>query len=393
MKALLRRAGKRKKPNRRPAYPHAMPFAGIRILDLTKVFSGPFCTRLFADYGAEVIKIESHAHPDDSRQYPPFENGWSGYYEMLNRNKRGIAIDLKSERGRVRFLKLSETADVIVENFTPETKHDLGIGYESVYTVNPRIIYASVSGTGQTNSRRYYDILAQAESGLMTVSGTPGHPVKIGPSVVDAFAGMTLAWAIAGALFQRSITGKGTAIDVSMLGAALHMLESNLTQASMTGKNPQPAGNQDSMIAPFGIYKARDGFVAVAAGNDAQWLKLKAFLSRYSPVPPGKYRTNAMRIRDNAGLTRVMERALSGIPAADAVRKLQGLGIPAAPVRTMTDVLRDRALYESGELVRVRGGRLGGHTEPGFPVRFGTRAAGTRKPAPDIGEHTLQYED
>ena len=366
-------------------------FGGIKILDLTKVFSGPFCTRLFADYGAEVIKIEHPVTPDDSRTFPPIKNGWSGYYETLNRGKKGITLDLKTPEGKAHFLRLAKTADVIVENLTPQTKHSLGVDYSSVLAVNSRIIYASISGTGQGGNRRYYDILAQAESGMMTISGENGHPVKIGPSVVDAFTGMTLAFGIAGALLYREKTGEGQMVDVSMLGAAMHLLESNLTEASITGSNPMTLGNQDTMIAPFGIYRAKDGYVAIAAGNDRQWELLSSFLSRNVVFEPSLFSTNLTRVAHNRELTELIETVLSDFSVTDAVSSLGNLGIAVARVNTMVDVLTMGKLFTADELMQKEHSKLGIHVEPGRPLHFSRGNPKPTSPAPKAGEHNADY--
>jgi CoA:oxalate CoA-transferase len=367
-------------------------FSGIRILDLTKVFSGPFCSRLFADYGAEVIKIESPQSPDDSRHFPPLSNGRSGYFSMLNRNKQGITLDLKAPEGRKKFLSLAETADVIVENLTPHVKTSLGIDYDAVKKINPTIIYASLSGTGQQDSRRYYDILAQAESGLMLLSGTGGVPMKIGPSVVDAFSGLMLAFGISGALLFRQKTGKGQSLDVSMLGAAMHLLESNLTETSVTGANPIQMGNQDSMIAPFGIYKAKDGYIALAAGNDAQWSRLEGCLSGDDPVDRTQFSTNQMRVEHNGELTGWIERSFADHTVDSLMALLATHGVACSKVQSMRDVLGNDALFASGELLRMEDGQLGKHTVPGRAIRFSAAPNHETRNAPAVGEHNSTYD-
>lgn len=366
-------------------------FQGLRILDLTKVFSGPFCTRLFSDYGAEVIKIENPLAPDDSREFPPVVGGWSGYYEMLNRGKKGITLDLKTEIGKNHFFRLVKSADVVVENLTPQTKYSLGIDYESIRGFNPKIIYASLSGTGQAENRRYYDILAQAESGMMTISGELGHPVKIGPSVVDAFSGMTLAFGISSALYYREKTGKGQMVDVSMIGAAMHLLESNLTEASITKRNPVTKGNQDIMIAPFGIYRAKDGYVAIAAGNDRQWQLLSSFLSTKYPVDQDLFATNILRVKHNDALTSLIEKVFSTSTVQDIVDECRNRGIAASRVNTMLDVLSLGSLFQSAEIIEVGHPKLGVHVEPGYPLHFSQAVSEQHKLAPTVGEHNSEY--
>jgi CoA:oxalate CoA-transferase len=317
-------------------------FDGIRILDLTKVFGGPFATRQFADLGAEVVKIESLENPDDSRQFAPLKNGWSGYFELLNRNKKGIALNLKNPQHKERFFELIKTSDVFVENLSPQAKIKLGIEYEQVKKYNPQIIYASLSGVGQKSDRKYYDILAQAESGLMTLSGEAGMPYKIGPSVVDAFSGMTLAFAIAAALYEREKTKKGSYIDVSMLASSMNLLEQNVTEYSLTKKVPQPPGTQDTAIAPFGIYKTQDSHVVIACGNDKQWTQLHGYLKKTTNCPEELFASNEKRLAHLQELVIYIENVLREKSTAEVVQELQQLNIPCARVATVVRRVRQR---------------------------------------------------
>lgn len=345
-------------------------FHGIRILDLTRVYSGPFATRLFADYGAEVIKIESPDRPDDTRGFPPIKKGWSGYYEMLNRRKTGLKLDLKNPKDHAAFINLVRHADVVVENLTPSVKTRLEIDYPTLSAHNPRLIYASLAGIGQESDRRYYDIIAQAESGLMSLSGTPDQPMKIGPAVVDAFSGLMLAYGIASALFARERTDRGCFLDTAMLDCAVQLLESHAVETSLMRKNPIRPGNQDAHIAPFGIYRTKDGFLAIAAGNNEQWSRLSLFLKQRVKFHDEDFKDNTLRIAHQPELTRCIEQALAALTVQEAITSFNDLGIACSPVREILDVIDDESLYRRGALEQVKHTKLGDVTVPGRPIRF-----------------------
>ena len=365
-------------------------FNGITILDLTKVFSGPFATRMLADYGATVIKIESPDHPDDSRFYPPLKNNHSGYYEILNRNKKGITLNLKKEPDLKKFYELVKVADVIVENLTPPTKHRLAIDYETISKINDRIIYASLSGKGQDCNDKYYDILAQAESGLLSLSGSPDNPIKIGPSVVDAFTGMTTAFGIAGALLQREKAGKGSFIQISMLGSAMNLLESNLISYSVTKENPKRTGNIDNLISPFGVYKTANGFIAMAAGNEKQWQILSEFLSGHTSFQTDLFTSNQSRLERSTEVTALIESVFIKFDTSTLLPLLKGKGIAVAPVNQMSDVATHPDLFSQQALIRYHHTELGECIIPGLPI-ISSDFSFSVEPAPKVGEDNAEY--
>lgn len=345
-------------------------FEGIRILDLTRVYSGPFATRLFADYGAEVIKIESPDRPDDTRNFPPIAKSWSGYYEMLNRRKTSLRLDLKNPKDYATFVNLVKHADVVAENLTPSVKTRLEIDYPTLSSMNHRLIYASLAGIGQESDRRYYDIIAQAESGLMSLSGTPDQPMKIGPAVVDAFSGLMLAYGISSALFARERTGKGCFLDTAMLDCAVQLLESHAVETSMVGKNPVRPGNQDAHIAPFGVYRTKDGQIAIAAGNNELWTRLSRILADRTPFDESGFADNRSRLENQPALTKLIETAFADVTSENALRLLNEQGVPCSAVRSITEVLDDEGLYRRGALEHIEHPSLGHATVPGRPLRF-----------------------
>lgn len=366
-------------------------FHGVRILDFTKVLSGPLATRMFADEGAEVLKIESEAHHDDARDFPPLHHGWSGYFEVLNRNKKGVQLDASRPRDLKAIYTLCKDADVVVENMTPSTKHRLKIDDQTLRAINPRLIYASLSGLGQADDRKYYDMIAQAESGLMSLNGFPDAPLKIGPPIVDTFSGMTLAFAIASALFYRERTGEGQSIDVSMLGCSMNLLESNLIEYAVRKQNPERTGNQDNQVSPFGVYKTRDGSIALAIGNNALWNAFAGFLETHRPLERERYVTNQLRLEHAAALTVLIEEIFKGYLTEDLVLRLNLLQIPCSRVNTMADVYHDERHYQTQRLVKYASPQFGECVVPGKSVHFSAVDAVGFSPAPALDQNTEDY--
>lgn len=366
-------------------------FEGLRILDLTKVLSGPLATRYFADYGAQVIKIEQVNAADPGRNFPPLVQGWSGYFEVFNRNKKGITLDLTNERDRQSFFELVKTADVIVENLTPSVKKKLQISYQDLVQVKPDIIYASLAGIDQDTNRKYFDLIAQAESGLLSLSGTPDQPGKIGPAVVDAFAGTTLAFGIAGALFHRQRTGVGQEVSVSMLGCAMNLLEQNLIEYSVTKKNPVRPGNHDTAIAPFGVFQTKDAFIALAIGSDSLWLEFVQLFTQESALSASHFATNAGRLTHLTELVTTIERLFSQFDVAELLALLRAHNIPAAMINEMSDVATDEWFRRSKALVDFTHRKAGVILVPGEAVHFASHPMRPLSAAPAQGEDNEEF--
>ncbi len=367
-------------------------FTGIKVLDITKVFSGPFATRCLADYGAEVLKIEDILHQDDARNFPPLKNTSSGYFEILNRNKKAVSLNLKDSADLQSFYNLCKDADVIVENMTPSTKYPLNIDYKTIYKINPRIIYASLSGRGQQENIKYYDVIAQAESGLMSLSGTAHTPMKIGPAVVDAFSGMTLAFAISSALFYRERTGKGQSIDVSMLGSAMNLLEQNLIEYSITGQIPKRTGNIDNAVAPFGAYKARDGYIVIAIGNDSLWRVFEGFLEKHNcSFDNSMFKTNDLRLQNELRLTNLIQAVFKHYTISQLLDILPTYSIPCSRINTMKDVYDSSKNYALGFLEKYEHPKLGSIVAPGQSIIFSEVPRVKTHPAPTLGKNNKDY--
>lgn len=372
-------------------------FSGLRIIDLTKVFSGPFATRLFADYGAEVIKIEHQSSPDPSRTFAPVVHDWSGYFEILNRGKKSVTLDLKNQNDRQIFFDLARGADLVVENMTPSVKRKLSVDYNDVKAINPTIIYASISGEGQESDRKYFDIIAQAESGLMSLSGTKDHPIKIGPSVVDAFTGLNLAFAISSALWYREKHGAGQYIDVSMIGSAINLLEQNLTEYSVTLQEPNPPANYDTAIAPFGIYPTRTKYIAIAIGSEGLWNKFYQWLCEYIQLDQHLVSTNNLRLQHKEYLNDQIRRITSTQTAQSINDQLTRRMIPCAIVASMADVAKNQSLFDKKYLQAVKINSATDSTMecvvPGRAISFSVQQEdiSVYQQAPILGEHNSTY--
>lgn len=333
-------------------------FSGVKIIDLTQVFSGPFATRHFSDFGAEVLKVEP-PNGDASRNFPPLIDNWSGYFEVLNRNKNSLVLNLKDKIDLEIFYNLCKNADVVVENFTPDVKRRLKIDYEIIKQFNPKIIYASVSGISPNINKKYYDVIAQGESGLMSLNGV-NEDMKVATSIVDAFSGMKLAFGISSALYKREVTGKGLELFVSMKGAAFDLLEQNLIQASIEKKNPEKVGNMDNAIAPFGIFKAKDGSIVLAIGSDLQWVTFSKFLLREDPsFNIELFKTNVLRLENLNKLQESIENIFAKYNSKDILDILANLSIPSSAVKSMLDVIDDEENYSEKLIEKVKDDEVG----------------------------------
>lgn len=344
-------------------------FSGIKIVDLSRVFSGPFATRHFADFGANVIKIEP-PNGDDSRNFPPKIGKWSGYFELLNRNKSSLFLDLKKDHDYKYFVNICKDADVLVENYTPGVTRKLGIDYKTINKINKRIIYATISGISSQVNRKYYDVIAQAECGLISLNGS-NEDMKIATSVVDAFSGMKMAYAISSALYFRELNGKGQKIEVSMKGSGFDLLEQNLISTSVTNINPTKVGNMDNAIAPFGIFKTKDGSVVLAVGNEEMWEKLSSFLSKELLEFDGNlYSDNSSRLKNLTRLRVDIETVFSKLKKTEVITLLNKMKIPCGQVKTMKEILMDKENFKYQLLKKYSSKDVGAVTVPTGGINF-----------------------
>ncbi len=360
------------------------PYAGLLVLDLTRVLAGPFCTMLLAELGARVIKVENPAGGDDSRAFDPFVGGKSAYFLSLNRGKESIALDLKEPADRAVFLALVRKADVLVENFRPGTMDRLGLGYPQLHKENPRLIYAAVSGFGQTgpwSKKPAYDMIVQALGGLMSVTGQPGGPpTKAGTSVGDITGGLFTLNGIGAALYHRERTGKGMLVDVSMLDGQIAILESAVMRYAVTGQAPGPLGNRHPSITPFEPFAAADRPVIVAAGNDALFGRLCTALGRPELAADPRFVTNRDRTRHAEELKQELEHVLRTRPAAHWIEVLEAAGVPCGLINTVADAAEHPQVQARSMIVEAGGLRMAGN-----PIKLSAFPdTATRRPAPDL---------
>ncbi len=368
-----------------------LPLDNITVLDLTKVLAGPFCTMQLADFGARVIKIEPPSG-DDSRGIGPHINGESTYFISVNRNKKSITLNLKSDKGVNILKRLIPIADVLVENYRPGTMEKLGLSYEAVSTINPSIIYASGSGFGQTGPYRQkpaYDAIVQSMGGIMSVTGSPGgEPTRIGVSIGDLAAGLYLAQGIMLALYQREKTGVGQHVDVAMLDCQIALLENHISRYLTAGQIPQPMGNRHHSISPFGTFATGDGYITIACGNNKLFEKLCSLLEKPYLTNDPLYATNVDRVTNNNSLTVELEEVLKKKTVAQWCQLLDDAGIPNGPIYTVPQVIKDSQVNARGMIVRQNHPAVGTVGIAGIPVKLSQSPGEVRDPAPLLGQHT-----
>jgi CoA:oxalate CoA-transferase len=360
------------------------PFSGLLGIDLTRVLAGPFCTMILAELGARVIKVENPDGGDDTRQFVPSWQGKSAYYLSLNRGKESIALNLKEPRDRELLLTLVRAADVLVENFRPGTLDKLGLGADALRPDNPRLIYASVSGFGQTGpwkNKPAYDMIVQALGGLMSLTGFPGGPaMKAGTSIADMSAGMYAAIGIAAALYQRERTGAGARVDVAMLDSLMSLLEHAIMRFAATGQVPGPIGNRHPSIAPFEPYATADRPLIIAVGNDLMFVRLCQALGRPELCADARFRTNADRTQRADEMQLELETTLRTRPAAEWAPLLEAAGIPCALVQTVADAVAMPQVQARNMIVSADGLGMAGN-----PIKLSDHPdPPTRRAAPDL---------
>jgi formyl-CoA transferase len=366
---------------------------GIRVVDLTRVMSGPYCTMMLADMGADVIKIEQPGKGDDTRAWgPPFIEGESAYYLSVNRNKRSITLNLKSEAARAILWRLIDSADVLVENFSPGTATRLGFGYEAVRARRPAIVYCSISGFGQqgpARDRTAYDLIVQGMSGLMSVTGpVGGEPTKFGVPIADIAAGMFGAYAIVSALFHRERTGEGQYIDTSMLGGQLALLTYQAAIYFATGETPRSTGNAHPIVAPYETFKTRDGYVNIACGNDAIWSRFCDAMGLEHLRDDPRFASNAGRITNLPALAALIEEAFSSYDTAEIVHRLDAASVPCGPIYTLPEVFSDPQVRYYRLRQSVGHPTLGEIDQIGFPFQLSRTPCEIRHAPPILGQHT-----
>ena len=368
-----------------------LPLSGIRVIDLTRVLAGPLCTMLLGDMGAEVIKIEDPDRGDDTRDWAPFVDGWSTYFLGVNRNKKSVVIDLKSDEGTALLADLIRSADVLVENFRPGALARLGFGAGPTRELNPRLIYCSISGYGATGPRSDlpgYDMVIQGESGLMDVTGFPETgPTKVGVAITDCLAAQYAVQGILLALLSRARTGQGQVVDIALLDAAVSILGLPTGIVAATGRSPGRLGNAHPSLAPYEPYQAADGQVIVAVANPRLWSRFCKAVGLEDLEDDPRFATNSDRLAHRVALNERIEHVFVATRVDELIDRLAAAGVPCGRVRSINDVLRDPQLVARNMLVEIPAGAAS-VCVPGNPVKLSAAPVLPLEPPPALGQHT-----
>ena len=374
------------------------PLEGIKVLDLSRVLAGPWCTQLLADLGAEVLKVERPGHGDDTRHWGPPWHGEgdqrvAAYFLSCNRGKKSAAIDFSRSEGAALVRGLARQSDVIVENFKVGGLKKFGLDAKSLRDVNPRLIYASITGFGQTGpyaDRAGYDYIIQGMGGLMSITGLPdgapgGGPMRVGVAVVDLFTGLYTCVAILSALYRRERTGEGAHIDMALFDTQLAMLANQASNALISATDPPRQGNTHPNIVPYQPFDAADQPIIIAVGNDRQFARLADMCGHPEWVGDDRFASNGLRVAHRAEMVELVSECIRRKPAAEWLQQLDAAGIPAGPINTITQALSDVQAQHRG-MVRT----MAGIPQVGSPVRLDESRADSDLPPPALGQHTRE---
>lgn len=369
------------------------PLQGIRVLDFTRALAGPYCTMVLGDLGADVDKIEMPGRGDETREWgPPFINGQSSYFMSINRNKRSVSLDLKSEEGLRAARDLAARSDVVVENFRPGTADRLGVGAGDLRALNERLVYCSISGFGQDGPPRAgYDQIVQGTAGLMSITGMPdGPPVKLGIPISDIVAGMFGGHAVIAALFERERTGSGKTIDVAMQDSVIALLTFQAGRYFATGTSPGREGNHHPSIAPYGMYETADGYINITVGNDSLYRRFCDALDAAHLLEDERFRDNGERVANRSALTEEITRILRARKTEEWVETLSEAGVPAGSIRTLEEVFADPLVRERAMKVDVEHPAVGALSVTGPPWKLDGASSPVRLAPPLLGQHTRE---
>ncbi len=368
------------------------PLAGLRVLDLSHILAGPYCTMILADLGAEVIKVERPGLGDPARGYGPFKGGQSAYFMSLNRGKKSITLDLKSPKGLEIVRQLAERCDILVENFRPGTLERLGFGYKEIRKANPRMIVASVTGFGQSGpwkDRPALDVIVQALSGAMSITGeSDGVPMRTGFSIGDIVPGIITALAILAALIDREKTRKGQRIDIAMFDCLLSLLENAIVRYTSTGNIPSRYGSRHPSIAPFDVFQAQDGHVAIGVVSEGLWERFCRVLNREDLIDDERFMDNEARQKNVEELKEIVEDWTTSLPREEVVRRMLLEGVPSGAVNTIDQAVESEQTAVRQMVLEV------GHPADGTiriansPLRMELTEGRIRGRPPLLGEHT-----
>ncbi|HLE43249.1 MAG TPA: CaiB/BaiF CoA-transferase family protein [Methylomirabilota bacterium] len=368
------------------------PLDGIRVVDLSRVLAGPYCSLLLADMGAEVVKVEEPGRGDDTRAWPPFVGGEATYFMSVNRGKKSLTLNMKHAEGKGILRRLLEGADVLLENFRPGTLERLGFGYAAVRSLNPRLVYCSISGFGESGpeaGRPGYDLIVQGESGIMDITGFPdGPPVKVGNSIADLAAGTMAAHGIVLALFARERTGQGQKVEIAMLEVMAALLTYHGQAYFATGKSPRRRGNQHPSIVPYEVFQAADGYLTVGVANNSLWSRFCQAIGRPDLTADPRFDTEARRVENRDALVPLLVAVFATAPVAHWLARLGEAGVPAGKIKEIGEVLESEHLRARGAVVSLTHPTAGPMRMVGPPIRLSGTPAEAAAPAPLLGEHT-----
>ena len=381
-----------------------LPLDGVKVLDFTAVMAGPYCTLMLADMGAEVIKIESFPEGDGSRRFDPQVNGESYCFAVLNRDKKSVALDMKDARGKDIFMKLARDADILIENYRPGVARKLGVDYDTIKGINPDVIYASISGFGQTgplSKKGGFDIIAQGMSGIMTMTGDAGgRPAKVGIAINDIAAGTTALYAILGAYIKRLKTGEGVYLETSLMEAGLAWTFWEFGAYFGGGEIPIATGTRHRRSTPYQAYRAQDAYVTVGANNEKLWTAFcTQVLERPAMLEDSRFKTLGARLNNIDALQDEIEKVFATHRTEHWVGKLDAAGVPGGPVYDYVQALDNEHSRARKMVVEIDHPRIGRMKVLGNPVKASGELARSRMPAPWLGQHSaavlegLGYDD
>ena len=372
------------------------PLEGIKVLDFTRVYSGPYCTMMLADLGAEVIKVERKGLGDDSRQFlplPSMENE-SGYFMYLNRNKKSIELDLKDQKSREVIYRLCKNVDMVVENYAPGVAARLGIDYDSLCKVKPDIIYGSISGFGQTGpykSKAAYDVVAQAMGGYMAISGLRGGPpIKLGTSIADAGAGIHMAYALLAALYHKQNTGQGQYVDVAMMDTVFATLENFVVMYTYGKQVPTRNGNANLGAAPFNTFMTKDSYVAIAVANNSLFEKFTNAIGRTDLLDIPRFQDNKGRKENEDELNEIVSEWTKTMSTEEVCKILDEYKVPVGPILGIEELINDSQIQAREMMVDIDHPTEGLIQVPGCPIKFSETKIDQFSPSPLLGENNQE---
>jgi glutaryl-CoA transferase len=368
------------------------PLNGVRVLDLSRVLAGPYCTMVLGDLGAQVIKVES-LEGDETRGWgPPFVGGESAYYLCVNRNKRSIVVNFKTEEGRGILHELVKRSDVLVENFRVGTLSRFSLDYESVSRLNSKLVYCSITGFGQTGPLRDkpgYDFMIQGMGGLMSITGEPdGEPMKVGVAITDLFAGQNAVIAILAALQARTQTGKGQHLDISLFDSQVAMLANVASNYLVSGNLPKRYGNAHANIVPYQNFQASDAWFVIAVGNDKQFARLCEMIGKSELTEDSRFVTNSGRVEHRDEVIALLKPVFLEKTASEWLSALEAEGIPCGPINTLDRVFAEPQVAAREMLIHMKHPEIGDLKLVGLPLKFSDTPVGYKLPPPKLGEHT-----